>query len=283
MDGFSDADGQAHSARTDTGFDRRPRRRRKRIALTGRDVKVLELLVTRRVETLDALHRLAFLGRSRKRAVNRLGELVSAGYLDRRSVDLPNSERLQSVYFLTSRGRTALQLRWTESSGWFATRHWKLDLSEPSIPHQIATNRVCEWIGARPVPEHLLPPQEFEPGYSKSRSRPDAVYEAREEHRGRRLVWVEVDLGHYNRRRLEEKVWAFARSEQACFLIIACPTDARADWVADALRPTFGDSWTWQRMAVRSFADLRGVPPDAFPGGRGMRPSLEPPSPWSEI
>lgn len=239
--------------------------------------------MARRVETLEGLHRLAFANRTPKRAVNRLGELVSAGYLDRRSVDLPNSERLQSVYFLTARGRTALQIRSEDSSGWFATRHWKLDLSEPSIPHQIATNRVCDSIYAKPIPEHLLPPQRFEPGQSKRQSRPDAVYEAREGRDGQKLVWLEVDLGHYNRKRLVEKVEAFRESRQACMLIIACSTGNRANWVARALRPVFQDSMVWDRVEIVSFAELRNTSADNFPGGRAMLPSVDFPSMLREI
>ncbi len=48
-------------AKLDRSFSTAPRRRRhKKVHVTMRDVRVLELLVARRVESLDALHRLAF-------------------------------------------------------------------------------------------------------------------------------------------------------------------------------------------------------------------------------
>src|SRR5205085_1719298 len=125
-------DGAAQKRARDVSFAVPPRRRRKTLHLTVRDVRVLETLVARRVDTLDALHELVFPTVSRKRALNRLGELVSAGFLDRRSVELPGYDGLQSVYFLTARARTALNLRSEMSHEWFATRKWKLDLSEPS-------------------------------------------------------------------------------------------------------------------------------------------------------
>ncbi len=258
----------------DAGYSAAPRRRRRAIHMTVRDLRVLELLVARRVESLDALHRVAFPTVSRKRALNRLGELVAAGYLDRRSVELPGSDRPQSVYFLTARGRTALQIRSEEASGWFATRQWRLDLSEPSIPHQIVTNRVCDWLGAKVVPEHLLPPV---PGdgrsSSKRRVRPDAVYEARGNYEGRTRVWVEVDLGHYNRSRIIEKVVA-AGEDSSVFLLIACPTPAREQWLERVVVGRFGRE-IWQRIDVKTFAALRrGLAPSLE---EALRPSEEPP------
>lgn len=237
----------------------------------------MEMLVTRRVETLDELHERGFPNRSRKRALNRLGELVSGGYLDRRSVQLADSERLQSVYFLTSRGRTALQIRSEESSGWFATRHWRLDLNEPSIPHQIVTNRVCDWLGANAIPEHLLPPKPYEPEKKEkdAQSRPDAVFRAREGRNGADLVWVEVDLGHYNQKRIAEKVKAAGEERNVCLLLIACPNKAREEWLVNVLLKHFGGS-IWERVDVRTFAELRsGIAPDH---DERLRPSDERPT-----
>ncbi len=85
---------------------------------------------------------------------------------------------MRSVYFLTPRGRAALQLRGGSGAEWFATRQWKLDLTEPSIPHQIVTNRVCDWLGAHAMPEHLLPPSTRNVA-GRPASRPDAIYQAR--------------------------------------------------------------------------------------------------------
>lgn len=251
-----------------------PKRRRRAIHMTVRDLRVLELLVARRVESLDALHRLVFPTVSRKRALNRLGELVAAGYLDRRTAELPGEERPQSVYFLTSRGRTALQIRSEEASGWFATRQWRLDLGEPSIPHQIVTNRVCDWLGAKVIPEHLLPQVDNE-GRStgKLRARPDAVFEARGNHEGMTRVWVEVDLGHYNRNRIVEKIIAAGR-HSSVFLLIACPHRSREKWLERIIVERFGRE-IWQRIDVRTFESLRaGHAPGLI---EELRPSDVPP------
>jgi hypothetical protein len=227
------------------------------------------------------LHRLALASVSRKRALNRLGELTSAGYLDRRSVELPGHSGLQSVYFLTSRGRTALSLRSEEASAWFAPRQWKLHLGEPSIPHQVITNRVCDWMGAHAIPEHLLPPiSRRELGRrAKSFRRPDAVFEAVEGRDGNRLVWLEVDLGHYTRQRIIEKVEGYLEARQAGFMLIACPTDAREEWLVDVLVKQFTGS-IWERLDVRTFQKLRqGGPPD---GDEKLRPSSKVPTMFYE-
>src|SRR4051794_41432560 len=117
-DDFTEAHGERLMRSLDASFAAPPRRRRRTLHLTVRDVRVLELLVSRRVETLDALHQLAFPGVSRKRALNRLGELVAGGFVDRRSVELPGRDGPRSVYFLTGRGRTALSLRSDEGNEW---------------------------------------------------------------------------------------------------------------------------------------------------------------------
>lgn len=54
------------------------------VRLCPRDIAVLEILVQRKVETLDYLHERFF--SSRKRAVNRLAQLVGAGYLERTTI-----------------------------------------------------------------------------------------------------------------------------------------------------------------------------------------------------
>ncbi len=250
----------------DASFATAPRRRRRNLHITCRDVSVFELLVARRVETLDALHELAFPGVSRKRALNRLGELVSSGFLDRRSAVLPGSDSLRSVYFLTPRGRAALQLRGSVGhSDWLRTRQWKLDLGEASIPHQIITNRVCDWLGAHAMPEHLLPP--VRPINGRPGPRPDAIYQAREaDADDRKLVWLEVDLGHYNKQRIIQKVTAGVRDEESRFLLIACPTPERKKQVLSMIIQRF-DHNLWDHVAVMSFDEIRaGEAPDNNPG-----------------
>jgi hypothetical protein len=82
---------------------RRPSRRA--VHLTGRDLQLMQVLAERRVETLDDyLGPNVFAGVSRKRGLNRLGELISAGFLSRTSLVLTESERERSVYMLTARG-----------------------------------------------------------------------------------------------------------------------------------------------------------------------------------
>ncbi len=156
---------------------------------------------------------------------------MSGGFLDRRSVHLPDSDGCSRSTSSPRAVGPRCQIRSEEASGWFATRQWKLDLSEPSIPHQVATNRVCDSIYAHADPRAPAAAASAS-SRSKRRSRPDAVYEAREGRDGNKLVWLEVDLGHYNRKRLIEKVQAFRESRQACMLLIACSTETRADWVA---------------------------------------------------
>ncbi len=76
------------------------RTRSRKVSIQQRDVRIMELLVERRAETLDALHDELFAGRARKRALNRLGELCSAGYLIRTVVDVPTEPTPQNVYTL---------------------------------------------------------------------------------------------------------------------------------------------------------------------------------------
>ena len=98
-----------------------PRRRRRTTHLTSRDLAILGCLVYRRVETLDYLHETHFAGASRKRALNRLGELRAGGYLERTDVSLPSQDTTTSVYWLTTRAKNALKIRSIDAH-WFSTR-----------------------------------------------------------------------------------------------------------------------------------------------------------------
>ena len=121
---------------------------------------------------------------SRKRALNRLGELVAAGYPGPPQRELPGQRPPQSVYFLTSRGRTALQIRSEEASGWFATRQWRLDLASRRSRIRSSPTACATGSGRSSLPEHLLPPAGVRRASGKRRVRPDAVYETRERHEG---------------------------------------------------------------------------------------------------
>jgi len=252
-------------------FSAMPRRRRRGIHLTRRDVAILELLVTRRVETIDFLHESQFAGLSRKRALNRLGELIAAGYLERTSASLPGEEGQRSVYWLTPRARTALQIR-SPAGDWFRSHRWNLDLAEPSIPHQVVTNRVCDWLGAHAIPEHLLPVPNGRHGSELSKHRPDAVYHATEaDDRGRRLVFLEVDLGHYSRKRIEEKVHAALAHPEMRFLLLACPTEERQRRLIAVVSELGGH--VCNRVDVMTFAQIRaGVAPGYPSPDEGLRP-----------
>ena len=62
----------------------------------------MEMLVVRRAETLTWIHEDSFAGLSRKRALNRLGELAAAGFLQRATVEVPGGPGPESAY---TRGR----------------------------------------------------------------------------------------------------------------------------------------------------------------------------------
>ena len=207
--------------------------RKRGVHLTRRDLQVLELLVTRRAETLAWIHEQHFAGLSRKRALNRLGDLAAAGYLKRVTVTVPGAPRPESAYTLGPRGKAALELR-SLAGEHFRHRRFNPTLRDSSIPHQILVNRVADWLGADLTPEHLLPMVTKE----QWRHKPDGVYHAlnprQDTHpsKTRPLVWLEVDLGHYSRERIRGKVQSFHRDEEAGHLLLVTHTAARADQLA---------------------------------------------------
>ena len=76
------------------------------------------------------------------------------------------------------------------------------------------------------TPEHLLD------GHQGPRAvRPDGIYLAGGEQETRRQVWVEVDLGHYSRKRICEKVDAGIDSYTARAIVIVCHTARRAEQI----------------------------------------------------
>src|SRR3712207_6298776 len=150
--------------------------RRHGIHLHARDLAVLETLAARGVETLPWLHDRHFAGLSRKRARNRLGELVAHGYLTKHTVpglaaeDDTAIERSDAVYVLAAKALAALRLR--SLAGEQLRARVDPQLPKTSIPHQLAVNRVGDALNTPLIPEHLL---ELDPRIER-RHRPDAAY-----------------------------------------------------------------------------------------------------------
>lgn len=272
------------------------RTRQRGVHLTSRDLQVLELLVTRRAETLAWIHEQHFAGLSRKRALNRLGDLAAAGYLRRVTVTVPGATRPESAYTLGPRGKAALELR-SLAGEHFRHRRFNPTLRDSSIPHQILVNRVADWLGADLTPEHLLPMTSKE----QWRHKPDGVYQAlnpREDShptRTRAMVWLEVDLGHYSRERIKGKLRAFHADEEAGHLLLVTHTAARANQIARWLNTErFGRAITIAslteliadpELARNALPAPRQTPQDPFehvPAVDGLRiPELPPPEkPW---
>lgn len=238
----------------------------KKVALLGRDVELLGLLVERRAETLDYLHERFFPDWTLKSARNRLHRLQQGGYLLRTSVSLFGTDgRMESVYTLGPRAKKALELRSAAGSEAFRGRRFNPTLRETSIDHQILTNRVGDWLGAELRPEHLLPAPG---GRDAFRHRPDAVYTARQaDANGRRLVFLEVDLGHYSRERILGKVNAFLESPEARSILLVAPSRERARQVGGWVRDAYGEE-VMGRVQPLTFDQVRD--------GGYLRPGTEP-------
>jgi hypothetical protein len=235
--------------------------RRTRIHLHARDLAILEELVVRRADTLEQLHARHFPGLSRKRAINRLGDLTAHGYL--RRVPLPDGAgRIRNTYTLGPKAPAALRLR-SLAGEHLRGRRLNPSLPETSIPHQLAINRVADALRTPLLPEHLL---DVRAGVER-RHRPDAAYRCRRDERGRDLVFVEVDLGHYSRARVRAKVQTFLEHPEARAILFATPDAARADEVARWIRDSHGAA-VMGRVQVLTFAELEG-------GGR-LDPGTDP-------
>jgi hypothetical protein len=211
---------------------------RRKTALTIRDVAILQELVERRSESLSYLEQRFFRG-VRKTARNRLRRLELGGYVRREDVQtIEHPGRLGSVYTLGPAARAALRLRDPRADEAFGPRRFSPTLRETSMPHQIATNRVGDWLGARLIPEHLLPVH----AQNAQRHRPDAVYRAvAPDAQGRQLVFLEVDLGHYSRQRILGKVDAFLAHPAARSILFVTPTQERAAVVSTWIREQYGE------------------------------------------
>jgi len=228
------------------------------VRLTERDLQVLELLVYRRAETLDFIHQGLFSDCVRKRALNRLGELCAGGILERFDVQTIDAPEPQSVYRLDRRGVAVVRDRCLAGEH-LRGRRWNPILRSSSIAHQIATNRVGDILGTQIAPEHLQPAASA----SEARNRPDAIYLAHGNGRGMRVL-VEVDLGHYSRRRLQDKIAAFHDRSDAGALIFVCPPERQAylEWVAGIQYHGEGDLRNWP-IRVFTFDELKH--PDTLP------------------
>ena len=243
------------------------------VALNNRDIAILNMLVERRAETLEYLHETIFPGRSRKRVLNRLGDLARHGYIERLSVSLVNGDgRPESVYRLGPRAKRALELRSAIGAEAFRGRRFNPTLRDSSIDHQIMTNRVADWLGAELTPEHLLPAGGRGDAY---RHRPDGIYTAAAADRfGRQLVFLEVDLGHYSRERLLGKVRAFLQHPDARSMLIVSHRPMRAAQIAGWIYNHWDGAVTAQRVQSLTFDQVRAGD-YLVPGSEPARPLPE--------
>lgn len=201
------------------------------IHLQRRDLAILEALAARRVDTLEDLHHRHFAGLTRKRAVNRLGELTSHGYLRRIALDGPDGATC-NVYAPGPKAPAALRLRSLAGEQRGAAR-----VAVTSIPHQLAVNRVGDALGTALIGEHLLGGPRGD-----RRHRPDGAYRCAPDAQGRDLVFVEADLGHYSRARVVGKVAAFLAHPEARSILFATPNPERARQVGAWIRLAYGDA-----------------------------------------
>lgn len=243
----------------------------RRVFLHARDIELLELLAHRKVETLTVLHERLWPNATRKSAYERLRRLAAEGYLEHsRRSDLEQREAgrrapAQHIYLLGPKAPVALRLR-DRGAHALARRHVRAGLAGTHVEHQLATNRVGDWLGATLLPES-------EAGSSLDRRhRPDGAYAVAPDEAGRDLVLVEVDLGHYSRTRVLAKALALTEHPRARGLVFATPDRDRARLVARWIREAYGPALS-ERLEIFSFAELEA--------GARLAPELQPiePSP----
>lgn len=225
----------------------------RKTALTARDLELLVELVERRCESLAYLqHR--YFGGVRKTAINRLRRLELAGYVTREEIKpIESPNRFTNVYALGPAARAAMLNRDAYGHEALRNRRFNIALRETSMPHQIASNRVGDWLGARLHPEHLLPVHTP----NAQRHRPDAVYRAAApDAEGRQLVFLEVDLGHYSRQRILGKLEAFLAHPAARSILFVAPTPERAALIGDWIRREHGDT-IMRRVQPLTFTQVR--------------------------
>jgi hypothetical protein len=220
------------------------------VHLYPRDVAVLELLLERRVETLDHIHQQLFANRIRKGAANRLGELARAGYITRlHAGHITPDGQVRTVYRLGPKGPAALRLRSPIAAEQLRDRNPK-PLNPAVIAHQLAVNRVADMLGTSLTLER-------DGHESAGKHEPDGAYlAAQPDHCGRRVVLVEVDLGHYNRERILGKVSTFLADPDARSIIFAMPDNERASLIARWIRTAYGEH-TMDRVQPLTFRQLQ--------------------------
>jgi hypothetical protein len=231
----------------------------KRVRLTTRDLQILEELMNRRTESLGVLHdRFWAPGTSRDSARHRLTRLAAWGFIDKHALQhahagllhpTDNDKGWVTVYTLTPKGVASLKRRSLAGSV-LRGRSIKGDIDEAAIPHQLAVNRVADLLGTPLIAEHLI---EFQ---GDRRHRPDATYIATPDESGRSTVMLEIDLGHYSRKRILGKVGTFLADPDAKGVLFACPTDERTAWIARTLREAYGDR-IMDRVQALSFRQIR--------------------------
>lgn len=227
------------------------------VHLHRRDIELLELLAERRVETLAALHERLWPNATRKTAHKRLWQLSQAGYLQHlaRYDDADTSRTAggrpaaQHLYLLGAKAPTALRLRDSQAH-LLARRRVKAGMPDGLIDHQLATNRVGDWLGTR-----LMSETDAAAGLER-RLRPDAAYRATADDAGRDIVLIEVDLGHYSRSRVLDKLQGFFEHPDARSILFATPAEDRADQIARWIREAYGPEGM-RRVQVFSFDELR--------------------------
>ncbi len=214
----------------------------RRIHLHQRDLEILEFVLTRRIETLDALTQRYF--NTKKRAYNRLGELSRAGYLQR--IPIEQESRLTSAYHLGHKGRPALRLRSLAADAIPSGPP-----TQTSIPHQLQVNRAADQLGIELIAEGLLGCE-----HAARHHRPDGGYQARTaDPDGRQLVLLEVDLGHYSRARVLGKTATFVEHPDARGVLFLTANQARADLIARWIREAHGEA-IMDRVQVLTFDEL---------------------------
>lgn len=243
------------------------------VRLTPRDVQILEELMNRKAESLGALHKRFWKPGTRPdTARHRLTRLATWGFIDKHALRhqhrplLPTDQHdtgWVTAYTLTPKGTAALRRRSIAGSA-LRGRSIKGDINDAAIPHQLAVNRIADLLGTAIVAEHLIELQ------GDRRHRPDATYTATPDQNGRATVMLEVDLGHYSRKRILGKLTTFLADPDAKGVLFACPTEQRAAWVAHTLRETHGDR-IMDRVQVLTFAEIRD--------GRLLDPELKPAPP----
>ncbi len=186
----------------------------KRVRLTTRDLQIFEQLLNSRAETLGTLHEQHWPpGTERDSARHRLSRLAAWGFLDKHGLehvhpnlihpnDNPDGSGWITVYTLTPKGVNALRRRSLAGSV-LRGRSINGDLDQAAIPHQLAGNRIGRLLDTRLTADHLIEVT------GDRRHRPDATYTADPDDRGRTIVTLEIDLGHYSRKRILGKLVTF--------------------------------------------------------------------------